>query len=231
MLSPVRPRHLSPRPLSSLTFIDKELPSLDGLAFLRFTVRVGSAQVMPCVLLPQAGDMHTEAIVLGDKQDPSFKVLCPLPQRVDDHSAAFVIAHSAQKFGQICHLGAHGTVKGHRGPQVSINKLRLGLSHSEVKIGFISLGTVPSLADIHPSIAELELLDDEAERCLGGTLNRDANSVFVVGVLVPIGVDDWDTALAYLLAHGLPVRSILRTERTVDGHCFAQVYGVDLSTI
>lgn len=165
MPSPVRPRPLSPRPLSSLTFIDKELPSLGGLAFLRFTIRVGSAQVMPCVLFPQAGDMHTEeAIALGGKQDPSFKVLCPLPQRVDDHLAAFVIAHSAQIFGQICRLGAQGTVKGHRAPQVSINKLRLGLSHSEVKIGFISPGIVPSLADILPSIAELELVDDEAER-------------------------------------------------------------------
>lgn len=108
--------------------------------------------------------MHTEdTIVLGHGHDPALEVLSLLPQRVDDHIASSPILLLAQKFGHICHLGAQGTVKGHRAPQVSINQLRLRLQHLEVNVDFIGFGIVPSLADIHPSITELDSVDDNAE--------------------------------------------------------------------
>ena len=64
--------HLSPFRLSGLTFIDEELPGLHRPAVLGLTLRLGPAHVVPRVLFPQAGNVHTEdAVVLGHRQDPA----------------------------------------------------------------------------------------------------------------------------------------------------------------
>lgn len=53
--------------LEALTFIDKDLPDLDGPAFLRQARVTGSTQVVAFIFLPQACDQHTEMaiVVLG----------------------------------------------------------------------------------------------------------------------------------------------------------------------
>lgn len=53
-------------------------------------------------------------------------------------------------------------------------------------------------------------------------------SLGIVKALIPGGVDDLDTGLAYILAQGFYLLRIRSRERAVDGHGPAQFYRVDV---